>query len=340
MSDRDFERGIERLRAALWYDEVADVEPAVWNSIREWRDAKTGRLMKSSYCRGPGEQALHDPWGPAGRYGGKLVNWMVQSRAGVSVDDLGEAVPEEKFNNEGEKQMEKIDWHKPLRALNSHGEPQGGEARTYKSGKQRVVWVDDRVYPVDDQGRATAEVWYSGDRHSWPRVGALKGSKLVENAPEEKFFVGLYRFGNGAYWLPDGGVPTTMSVLAPWSQLMKGAPHWIVDTRKSAEPPKAIEHDPEDWAVVYVNSVGGTTTFDMMTKDQAEAARLGPQCHVVRIRTTPPPADTARYVQLYRRHGQNDAWRINALDGRQELAGSELSGGRGYYEYVHVKVRD
>ncbi len=67
MSDRDFERDIERLRAALWYDEVADVEPAVWNSIREWRDAKTGRLMKSSYCRGPGEQALHDPWRP-GRY--------------------------------------------------------------------------------------------------------------------------------------------------------------------------------------------------------------------------------------------------------------------------------
>lgn len=190
-----------------------------------------------------------DPWGPAGRYGGKLVNWMVQSRAGVSVDDLGEAVPEEKFNNEGEKQMEKIDWRKPLRALSSSGRPQPEkEVRPYKSGGRRIVWIDDRVYPVDEQGCAAADVWYNQD--SRPRVGAPKGFKLVENVPaEEKFFVGLRRLPSGTYVLTDGGVPTTMSAVDCWKGLGAPGPRWVVDTRKSAEPPPA--HDPKDWAVVF-----------------------------------------------------------------------------------------
>lgn len=286
MSDRDFERDIERLRMVGKAPELA-----------------------MGYC-GDTVQYGRSPAGPWFEFNG-------------TTDYLG--IPIYKFNNsEGEKGMDKkIDWHKPLRALtvyaNGRCEPAPGDPKvyTYKSGKQRVIWVEDRVYPVDEQGCAVADVDYHNGR------GVYYGYQIVENVPEEKFFLGLSRSPNGAYWLPSGGVPTTMSVLAPWSQLMKGAPHWIVDTRKSAAQPDPVKHDPEDWAVVYVNSVGGTTTFDMMTKDQAEAARLGPQCHVVRIRTTPPPADTARYIQLWRSTA-NEPWRINKFgDGRQEFTWDE-----------------
>lgn len=295
MSDRDFERDIERLRMVGKAPELA-----------------------MGYC-GDTVQYGRSPAGPWFEFNG-------------TTDYLG--IPIYKFNNsEGEKQMEKIDWRKPLRSLR----PAPGKAHevaTYKSGKQRVVWIEDRVYPVDEQGRAVADVDYHNGR------GVYYGYQIVENVPEEKFFVGLYRFGNGRYEITDCGQTTTMGVLSSWKRLMADQPHWIVDTRKSAEPPKATAHDPEDWAVVYVNSVGGTTTFDMMTKDQAEAARLGPQCHVVRVRVTPTPVDTSRYIQLYRRAGTNEAWRINALDGRQEFTWEGADKKSGWNEYVNVKVRD
>lgn len=278
-----------------------------------------------------------DPWGPTGRYGGKLVNWMVQSRAGVSVDDLGEAVPEEKFNNEGEKQMEKIDWSKPLWAFKTPGhEVVDAKVYTYKSGRQRVVWVDERVYPVDDQGRAVANVDYG---LNWVQ----KGHQIVENVPEGKFFVGLYRLGNGRYEITDCGQTTTMGVLNSWKRLMADQPHWIVDTRKSAEPPKAIEHDPEDYITVWFDEADDdeprTSSF-LMTKSEAEAYVYRPGEQVVRVRTTPAPVDTSRYIQLYRRAGTNEAWRINALDGRQEFTWEGADKKSGWNEYVNVKVRD
>lgn len=281
-----------------------------------------------------------DPWGPAGRYGGKLVNWMAQSRAGVSVDDLGEAVPEEKFNNEGEKQMEKIDWSKPLWALRMYGdgttEPKSDKVYTFKSGKQRVIWVEDRVYPVDDNGYAVADVNY-GEHY------VTKGYRIVENVPEEKFFVGLARQLDGVYWLTDCGQTTTMGVLNSWKRLMADQPHWIVDTRKSAEPPKAIEHDPEDYITVWFDEADDdeprTSSF-LMTKSEAEACVYRPGEQVVRVRTTPAPVDTSRYIQLYRRAGTNEAWRINALDGRQEFTWEGADKKSGWNEYVNVKVRD
>lgn len=278
-----------------------------------------------------------DPWGPAGRYGGKLVNWMVQSRAGVSVDDLGEAVPEEKFNNEGEKQMEKIDWHKPLRAFKTPGhEVADAKVYTYKSGRQRVVWVDERVYPVDDQGRAVADVDYGSN---WVH----KGAQFVENVPEEEFFVGLRRMASGTYVLTDGGVPTTMGTMNFWKGLVYGEPHWIVDTRKSAEPPKAIEHDPEDWITVWFDNYNNKPKISnyTKTKSEAEASVSEPGEQVVRVRVTPAPVDTSRYIVLWR-EGPNQPWRINKFgDGRQEFTRAEVGFRAGRpNDYCAVKVRD
>lgn len=308
MSDRDFERDIERLRMVGKAPELA-----------------------MGYC-GDTVQYGRSPAGPWFEFNG-------------TTDYLG--IPIYKFNNsEGEKGMDKkIDWHKPLRALtvyaNGRCEPTPGDPKvyTYKSGKQRVIWVEDRVYPVDEQGCAVADVDYHNGR------GVYYGYQIVENVPEEKFFLGLFRTPDGSYVITDGGAPGTLKNLEEvWKPCFRAhEPHWIVDTRKSAAQPDPVKHDPEDWAVVYVNSVGGTTTFDMMTKDQAEAARLGPQCHVVRTRTTPPPADTARYIQLYRRAGTNEAWRINAFGkGRQEMTWAEAKTQARYLSNEHcvVKVRD
>jgi hypothetical protein len=239
------------------------------------------------------------------------------------------------FNNEGEKQMEKIDWHKPLRAFKTPGhEVVDAKVYTYKSGRQRVVWVDERVYPVDDQGRAVADVDYGSN-------GVKKGSQFVENVPEEEFFVGLARNLDGTYWLTDGGMVSDTGTMNYWKRLMTDQPHWIVDTRKSAEPPKAIAHDPEDYVVVYYGEEDKSAACSDFLLTQARAKALcGSTDTIVRVRATPAPVDTSRYIQLYRRAGQNDAWKIDRVNGRQELAGSELSGGRGYYEYATVKVRD
>lgn len=234
-------------------------------------------------------------------------------------DYVNQMLSAKKFNNEGEKQMEKIDWHKPLRAFKTPGhEVVDAKVYTYKSGRQRVVWVDERVYPVDDQGRAVADVDYGSN---WVK----KGSKLVENVPEEKFFVGLYRFGNNRYKITDCGQTTTMGVLSSWKRLMADQPHWIVDTRKAIEPPKAIEHDPEDYVTVWFDKYDDEPKASnyVMTRTEAEASVSEPGEQVVRIRTTPPPADTARYIQLWRAT-ENEPWRINALgNGCQEFTWDE-----------------
>lgn len=241
-----------------------------------------------------------------------------------------------KFNTEGEKQMEKIDWKKPLRALRPGP---GGEVQkvyTYKSGRRRVVWIDDRVYPVDEQGRAVAEVRYS------ETTGALKGSRLVENVPaEEKFFLGLARNSDGTYWLTDGGMPTTISVMNEWKTLVTDQPHWIVDTRKSAEPPKEVVHDPKDFVVVYYGHYDETAACTGRLLTLSEAKKLcGGQDTIVRVRTT--PVDTSRYVQLFRQKGSNGPWKINSAE-TQEGSWKEIQGwkaGCGIMEFVDIKVSD
>ena len=79
--------------------------------------------------------------------------------------------------------MSKIDWKKPLRTVDwETAQRVTGKAPkvyTFKSGSQRVVWVDDRVYPVDERGRSTARVEYPGRRP------CKVGDPMVENVPEE-----------------------------------------------------------------------------------------------------------------------------------------------------------
>ncbi len=285
------------------------------------------------------------PWGPTGRYGGKLANWMVQSRQTVKAARLAMMYgfgPPDKFNNEGEKQMEKkIDWHKPLRSLKP-GWGENPKVYTYKSGRQRVVWIDDRVYPVDEQGRTVAEVDYGVLPGGTGRAGAVKGTKIVENAPEEKFFLGLYRHaGTSNYFLEDDGMLKTRAGV----HLIEREDQWIVDTRKPAEPPKEIVHDPKDWVAVYFNDDNETDIAVSKLMTETEASRRSFHKAIVRVRTTPPPADTARYIQLYRMKGSNGAWKINGWFDRQEMTADEAFRDKGQYmnrqnEYCNVKVRD
>lgn len=72
-----------------------------------------------------------------------------------------------------------IDWKKPLRNIATGAyEGQHEKAYTFKSGKQRVIWIGDRVYPVDERGRSVAEVRYPGCTR------AFIGTQVVENVPE------------------------------------------------------------------------------------------------------------------------------------------------------------
>lgn len=79
--------------------------------------------------------------------------------------------------------MSKIDWKKPLRTVDwETAQRVTGKAPkvyTFKSGSQRVVWVDDRVYPVDEHGRCTAYIEHPGFRD------CDVGDQIVENVPEE-----------------------------------------------------------------------------------------------------------------------------------------------------------
>ena len=279
-----------------------------------------------------------DPWSPTGRYGRNLPKYGGRLTEETAQRAVGNAFI--KFNTEGEKQMGKIDWHKPLRAFKtpSH-EVVDAKVYTYKSGRQRVVWIDDRVYPVDGQGRAVAEVFYSGT------TGALKGQKIVENAPaEEKFFLGLARNSDGTYWLTDGGMPTTISVMNKLKTLLTNRPHWIVDTRESAELPKEVVHDPKDFVVVYYGHYDETAACTGRLLTHSEAKKLcESQDTIARVRTTPAPADTARYIHLYRKAGSAGPWQINdSSNGRQEMTSSETreqANGHGN-EHRVVKVRD
>lgn len=261
---------------------------------------------------------LDDPWGPTGRYGNVFV------KIDMDAD-----------NTEGEKPMAKIDWKKPLRALSMHGAPEPEKkVYTFKSGKQRVVWIDDHVYPVDDDGRAVAGVWY----RDTPQV--VPGEQIVENVPEEKFFVGLERQMDDTYVLYNDGVPDTRE--AVWEAACANWPlrsdWWLVDTRKSAEPPKVIEHDPKDWTVV--RAVGNrTVSTDLLTGYHAQKMVADHGGVLVRVRETPAPADTARYVQLYRQKGSDGPWKINRISGRQEFTAAELDAGV-FTERCNVKVRD
>lgn len=244
--------------------------------------------------------------------------------------DMAHSLHRTLFNTEGEKQMGKIDWHKPLRARSPvTGRVQDQKVYTCKSGRQRVIWADERVYPVDDQGRAVASVDYGPN---WVR----KGQQIVENAPEEKFFVGLYRHcGTSDYFLEDGGVVKTRDQV----ELVEHPNQWIVDTRKSAEPPKAIAHDPEDYVTTFLDGDNVITSY-LMTKRGAESYITEPGEQVVRVRTTPAPVGTARYIQLWRTH-EGAPWLVNALgNGRQEFTWDETKN-RGVGPcHTAVKVRD
>lgn len=282
---------------------------------------------------------LADPWGPTGRYG-RCYGRSPLMDAQPDFDAV-RSLHRTLFNTEGEKPMAEIDWKKPLRVY-PHGERNKHQkVYTFKSGKQRVVWIDDRVYPVDDDGRTVAEVWYNT---GGCQLGAYKGHRIVENVPEEKFFVGLARDPDGQYWLTNGGMTTTKDILVNvWEPRRGDAPHWIVDTRQSAEPPWAVKHNPKDWAVIFIGDEDDSVAVlhDLMTEHEAIEKNGN---FVVRVRDTPAPADTARYIQLYRKKNSDGAWKINgwpAQDDRQEHTWQEAQNQmRTIYDYCVVKVRD
>lgn len=282
---------------------------------------------------------LSDPWGPTGRYGRSIPQQLTLDRA--ALNRLRREIIDRQFNTEGEKPMAEIDWKKPLRAFNTPGhEVVDAKVYTYKSGKQRVIWIDDRVYPVDEQGHAVADVNYGTH---WTR----KGVKIVENVPEEKFFVGLARDPDGTYWLADGGTVFDAYTMNYWKRSMADdpRPHWIVDTRKPAKPPAVNVHDPKDWTVV-IGWDNSTTSYGMRTEADARAvaeqhAREGGDVKVVRVRTTPSPADTARYIQLWRMK-ESDPWLINKCygNGRQEFTWDETKNRGVSPTRAAIKVRD
>lgn len=92
--------------------------------------------------------------------------------------------------------MSNIDWTKPLRVLYFSEDGRvigngGTPAYTYNSHGSRVVWIEDRVYPVDEEGRVKARVDY--DECTWVQ----KGEQIVENVPEEpKDHIRVYCVGD------------------------------------------------------------------------------------------------------------------------------------------------
>lgn len=262
---------------------------------------------------------LADPWGPTGRYGKSIPQLGTLDRA--TLDSMWREIVDLQFNTEGEQKMQKIDWSKPIR-----GAVTGDKYEVM--GKATIVGEHGRpVMILDDYGRQVGN----------PRI--MTSSSQVENVSEEKFFLGLARNSDGTYWLTDDGAPTTMSTLNSWKMVVRDLPHWIVDTRKPPEPPKAIQHDPEDYVTIYMHQ-GDTVTSHLMTKRAAEAYVTEPGEQVVRVRTTPPPADTARYIQLWRTH-EDARWLVNALgNGRQEFTWNETKSRGTNATQCAIKVRD
>lgn len=262
------------------------------------------------------------------RYGKSIPQKLALDRA--TLDRMWREIVDLQFNTEGEQKMEKIDWKKPLRVFPAGERNKDQKVYTFKSGKQRVVWIDDHVYPVGDDGRAAATVSYSGT------VSVLYGEQIVENVPEEKFFVGMWRGGDGRYYLEDDGVMKTRGEIG----LTETSRQWIVDTRK---PPKATEYNPKDYTVLYYDATDDSVacgTEYLTTKNRAEDhCAPGEAAMVVRVRTT-PPVDTARYIQLWRlsAHGP---WMINtAGNGRQEFTWDETKNRGTSSVRCAIKVRD
>lgn len=231
-----------------------------------------------------------------------------------------------KFNTEGEQKMQKIDWSKPIRGKGSGGRYEvATDVRVLRDRSGNYLTM------VDNYGR------------SLNMFGEPSPKPAYENVPAEKFFLGLVRNPDGTYWLTDDGEVSDMGIMNYWKEAVANdpRPHWVVDTRKAAEPPEAVEYDPKDWAVVTVAGEQGTVSTDLLTQYRATKTAADHGGVIVRVRTTPPPADTARYIVLWR-EGSNRPWRVNKFsDGRQEFTWAEV-GFRAYRpnDYCIVKVRD
>lgn len=84
--------------------------------------------------------------------------------------------------------MSNLNLRKPLRGIARFNHV---EAKTFNSDGHMVVWIGDRVFPIDKHGRAIADVNYGAN---W---NASKGELLVENVPEpSKDYVILYKDKN------------------------------------------------------------------------------------------------------------------------------------------------
>lgn len=76
--------------------------------------------------------------------------------------------------------MTALNFHKPLTLapdVNTYGHKY--KVVPYNADGNRVVWVDDMVFPIDDTGKAIATVDY-------PDFVVENGEQLVVNAPEKK----------------------------------------------------------------------------------------------------------------------------------------------------------
>lgn len=266
---------------------------------------------------------LADPWGPTGRYGKSIPQQLTLDRA--VLDSMWREIVDLQFNTEGEQKMQKIDWSKPIR-----GAVTGDKYEVM--GKATIVGEHGQsVMILDDYGRQVGN----------PRIAT--NNPQVENTPKEEFLVGLARDPDGTYWLTDDGEVSDMGTMNYWKKFMGDRPHWIVDTRKPAEPPEAVEYDPKDWAVVTVVGEQRTVSTDLLTQYRATKMAADHGGVIVRVRTTPPPADTARYIQLYRTNA-GGSWKINAhcpaLGGGQEFTWDETKD-RGVNSWqTAIKVRD
>lgn len=115
--------------------------------------------------------------------------------------------------------MSKIDWKKPLRTVDwavamlvTGRQP---EVYTFKSGSQRVVWVDDRVYPVDEQGICAADVEYPGYRV------CKVGDPVVENVPEPKRDH-LHLYPHGGKWYINACGKKQLETHEFWEEIGEG----------------------------------------------------------------------------------------------------------------------
>lgn len=74
----------------------------------------------------------------------------------------------------------------------------------YNADGNRVVWADDRVYPIDDYGCVTANIEYP------TKKAYVKGDQIIRNA-ESKDCIVIVKTSDRPTWNVYEGQPNTLS---------------------------------------------------------------------------------------------------------------------------------